>query len=523
MKKSRKIKVIIMEKLQEIEKAIEKIEAEKEILSTMPKNNEKNEQKYLEKVEDLKKEYEKHKEEIEVYLKSEYASFTDVKEDEEIELLKSRIDTIEKVLYILSDEKNSLEKMNLDRILFNLGRYYRNNLENVNKEISECIKMFKEVEINLNKEDFDYSEYTKEYMGVFLKEKDYENSEKLKNKFEEIYWKCPEIIVQISLNIRNIYLKNKNTIDKYYEKEKVALLKKWDKSQEEIIKSYMELKKKLKEKQNEDKKTLLDKFLNGELKTQDYQDVKINEIYEKLIELTQTDKEQTNKNIMSFLNNIYEYKNYLRYKFIIDDIKEIYSKKEENKKNFEETRKQIEASEKKLRKTNKVSFFKKKEGKNLEQEKIIEELQELYKKLDKEQFNKKIYENLKDNSSLYEVFTYVKSDYNYMANCFIKDNAQIEPQEIGENIQELKNFIKSPYNTIMKNIHISDEKDIGIIIKDRYRLLGFRVEKEDLEEENISNLEKELKTLELSANLEKAGLKIDEIERACKIKELLKL
>ena len=259
------------------------------------------------------------------------------------------------------------------------------------------------------------------------------------------------------------------------------------------------------------------------MKTQDYQDVKINEIYEKLIELTQTDKEQTNKNIMSFLNNIYEYKNYLRYKFIIDDIKEIYSKKEENKKNFEETRKQIEASEKKLRKTNKVSFFKKKEGKNLEQEKIIEELQELYKKLDKEQFNKKIYENLKDNSSLYEVFTYVKSDYNYMANCFIKDNAQIEPQEIGENIQELKNFIKSPYNTIMKNIHISDEKDIGIIIKDRYRLLGFRVEKEDLEEENISNLEKELKTLELSANLEKAGLKIDEIERACKIKELLKL
>ena len=273
MKKSRKIKVIIMEKLQEIEKAIEKIEAEKEILSTMPKNNEKNEQKYLEKVEALKKEYEKYKEEIEVYLKSEYASFTDVKEDEEIELLKSRINTIEKVLYILSDEKNSLEKMNLDRILFNLGRYYRNNLENVNKEISECIKMFKEVEINLNKEDFDYSEYTKEYMGVFLKEKDYENSEKLKNKFEEIYWKCPEIIVQISLNIRNIYLKNKNTIDKYYEKEKVALLKKWDKSQEEIIKSYMELKKKLKEKQNEDKKTLLDKFLNGELKTQDYQDV----------------------------------------------------------------------------------------------------------------------------------------------------------------------------------------------------------------------------------------------------------
>ena len=36
---------------------IEKIEAEKEILKTMPKNNQKNIAKYLEKIEQLKKEY----------------------------------------------------------------------------------------------------------------------------------------------------------------------------------------------------------------------------------------------------------------------------------------------------------------------------------------------------------------------------------------------------------------------------------------------------------------------------------
>ena len=34
-----------MEKLQEIQEKVQKMEAEKEILSTMPKNNEKNEQK----------------------------------------------------------------------------------------------------------------------------------------------------------------------------------------------------------------------------------------------------------------------------------------------------------------------------------------------------------------------------------------------------------------------------------------------------------------------------------------------
>ena len=512
-----------MKNFEEIKNITEKIEVEKEILLALPKNNEKNEQKYLEKVKELEKNYKKYKTKIEDYLEKEYNSYTNINEDEEIGLLKSRIDTIEKILYLLSDEKNSLEKMNLDKILYNLSRYYRNNLDDVNKEIYECIKMFKEVEINLTKEDFNYSEYTKEYMGVFLEEEDYKTSEKLKNKFGEIYWKCPEIIVQIGLNIRNIYLNKKNLIDKYFEKAKNDLLKKWDKKPEEIIKAYIEIKEKLNEKEKQDKKILLSKFIDGELKPQDYSKEKISEIYEKLIDNDENlDKEQINKNIVSFLNNIYEYKNYLNFQFIIEDIKDIYSKKEENKKNYFETKKQIEASEKKLRKINKPSFFKKEKGKNIEQEKLISRLQELYKELDKEQFNKKIYENLKDNASLFEVLVLAKSDYSYMANCFIKNNPDILPEEIVENINDLKQFMKSPYHTIMKNVHILEEKDLQLIIKDRYRLLNFKVEKEDLDENNIDILEKNLKTIELSLNLEKAGLHIEDIEKVCKIKDLLK-
>lgn len=512
-----------MKKIQEISGAVQRIEVEKEVLSTLPKNNEKNEQKYLEKIKELRKEYENYRKEIEKYLEEQYTAYINIEEDSERKLLKGRIATIENVLYLLSDEKNSLEKMNLDRILYNLSRYYRNNLDAVNKEISECIRMFREVEINLTEEDFNYSKYTKEYMRVFLEEKDYKTSEKLKNKFEEIYWKCPEIIVQIGLNIRNIYLNKKNIIDKYYEKAKNELLKKWDKRPEEIIKSYMGLKNKLEEKESEDKKILLSKFLEGELKPQDYTKDKIDEICERLIDNGNLEKEQIYKNVDSFLNNIYEYKNYLNFSFIIEDIKNIYSEREANKKKFAEIKKQIETSEKKLRKINKGNIFKKETGKNIEQEKLITELQELYKELDKEQFNQKIYENIKENSSLYEVLIYAKSDYSYMANCFIKHNPQIEAQEIEENIKALKQFMKSPYHTIMKNIHISDDKNIQIIIKDRYRLLNFKVEKEDLDEDSIDSLERNLKAMKLSFDLEKAGLNIEEIENICKIKDLLKM
>ena len=512
-----------MEEFQKIHNAIQKIEVEKEVLSTLPQNNEKNEKKYLEKVRELKKEYVSYKNKLEKFLKNQYESYLDVKENDDIDLLKTRINTIEKVLYLLSDEKNSLEKMNLDKILYNLGRYYRNNLDNVNKEISECIRMFNEVDIDLTENDFGYSEYTREYMKVFLKEKDYKTSEKLKNKFEEIYWKCPEIIIQIGLNIRNIYLNKKSIIDKYFEKEKSSLIKKWDKKPEEIIKTYTELKSLLEEKENQDKKLLLDKFLNGELKPEDYSKEKIEDICHKLIDSEVLDKEQINKNVTDFLNNIYEYKNYLEFNFIIEDIKNIYSEKENNKKKFAEIRKKIEASEKKLKKTNKRRLFKKKKERNIEQEKIISELQELYKELDKEQFNQKIYDNINDDSSLLEVLIYAKSNYSYMANCFIKNNPEIEPQEIEESIKRLKDFVKNPHHTIMKNIHITDEKNIQMIIKDRYRLLNFNVENADLDEGNIDNLERDLKQIKNGLSLENAGLDAGEIEAICKIKSLFEM
>ena len=512
-----------MENFQEISRATEKIEIQKELLSTLPRNNKKNEQQYIEKIEEIKKEYENYRNEIKKYLEEQYNLYINIKEDNQIELLKGRINTIEKILYLLSNEKNSLEKMNLDRILFNLSRYYRKNLDEVNKEISECIKMFNEVEVSLTEEDFNYSKYTKEYMQIFLAEQDYKTSEKLKNKFEEIYWKCPEIIIQIGLNIRNIYLNKKSAIDKYFEKAKNDLLKKWDKSRDDIIKSYLDLKNNLEEKENKDKKLLLDKFLNGELNSQDYRAERINDIYSQLIEDNDSDKEQIQKNVNNFLKNIYEYKNYLKFKFIIDDIKNIYSQKENNKKKFAETRKEIEKTEKKLKRINKSSFLRKENNRNIKQEKLISQLEELYKQLDKERFNKKIYENINENSSLYEILVYAKSNYSYMANRFIENNPEIESQEIEGKINELKIFMRTPYHTILKNIHISDDKNIQVIIKDRYRLLNFKVETEDLDEDKLDILEKNLNTIKLSLDMESAKLKIEDLDIVCKIKELLKI
>ena len=89
-------------------------------------------------------------------------------------------------------------------------------------------------------------------------------------------------------------------------------------------------------------------------------------------------------------------------------------------------------------------------------------------------------------------------------------------------IQKLNEFLKSPYNTIINNITILEEKDLGVIIKDRYKLLDFNLEKEDVSADNIDNMISLAKEIKIGFNIEKAGLDIKNIEELCELKKLLK-
>ena len=108
--------------MQDPTEIIEKIAVEKEVLSTMPKNNAKNVDKYLEKVLQLKKEYEEYQENIVKIFNKRYKKATDIRTTKEVENLLVRLNTIENALYLLSDVKTSYEKMELDKIIYKIGR-----------------------------------------------------------------------------------------------------------------------------------------------------------------------------------------------------------------------------------------------------------------------------------------------------------------------------------------------------------------------------------------------------------------
>lgn len=512
---------------------LENIDVEKEVLSTMPKNNAKNIDKYLEKVLQLKKEYEEYEQQIEKIFNKRYNKLTNVKSSDEIDNLDIRLNTIESMLYLLSDQKTSYEKMELDKIIYKIGKYYKENLESINQQIEKAITKFETIGIKLELSDFDYSIYVQQYMKVFFEERekgDIESS-KLKKIFEEIFWKCPDLIVHIELNLRNIYLKKQSQIDKYFEKEKSELLKKWEKTPKQIMDSYLEIKMQKDEKMAQDKELLLNKFLDGKLNIKDYTKDKVQANYAKILAPAklETNQDEIDKGIFGFLNSLYEYKNYLHFKFIIDDVKKHFNQRENYKKVYDDTKKKIEADEKKLKKLNKKASSnglfgkKKKEVKqSSEQNQIILDIKKTYKELDLNKFYNKIYLNLNENSSIYDGLNLANSYYNYLTNCIIENNKTITQEKIDEQISKLDDFLKGSCNNIINNLSITDEKDIAMIIKDRYKLLGFNIEKEDFSSKSVDNLTAILENIATSINLKKSGLMVEEVEEILALRDVIK-
>ena len=521
-----------MESLTKADKIIADIDVSKEILSTMPKNNEKNRNKRKEYINETEEKYGEYKKEILEILSKRYNDQVNIEVNPEISNLEKRLKTIEDVIFLLNDEQTSYERMGLDKNIYKLEKYYKENFENVNEQISQCLRKFEIVGIKLNKEDFNYSTYVTEYMNTFFSEYEHQkvNTDILKTKFEEIYWKCPDIIIHIELNFRNIYLEKKGTIDKYFEREKAEILKKWEKSPIDIKKTYMDLKQQKIEKEQIDKKLLIDKFINGKLNTKNFTDDKFSKNVQKVLpdsvfEKIYTDNEIA-ENINKFLNSLYEYRNYMEFKFIVEDVKKYYNNKEQYKKSCVEIRKKIDAEEKKLAKNNKSAgvffiFKSKKDNGTNNSTQLIKDIEDLYKQLDLNTFYEKVATKINEASTIQDVLNLAVEYYEYMISCMIKNQEDISQEEMDLKIEELKEFLNNPYNTIINNIGFLEEKDVVLIIKDRYKLLDFMIEKDDLDINNLDSLISTIEDIQMNINLYKSGINIKDIEQMQKIQKII--
>lgn len=498
-----------------LEELNNKINSIKEVLSNMPKNNKKNKVKYVEYLSKLLEEYDKLSQELEKEIMSRQGKIISKIKKNTIDF--SNIDTTKKDCeddFLMLNEYNTpYEKINLDKIIYEIMHFYKDDFDALNEDINSAITCFKEVGVIVKEELFCYSPYVKEYMSLILNES---SLEKLKECFDNLYWKCPNIIFQIALNFKYLYYKYEKNFIKYYQlkKKKIDI--------KELTCKYNELIKEKQNKEDSDLSNLLTKFLDKSINITDYTEDKILK-YESSLSNEKIDIDIINK----FYNSLYEYQGYLEYSYIIDEFIKLYNEKDKYKNIYKNSLKEIKKIESKIIKINKKiimqeKYFNNSKKKNTLLLNLNEQIELVKIKYDELEYNKfyEIISTLDDNFSYYDILNLSLSYYIYLKKVIEKENEGITDEEINIKISSLKYFLLNPSLNILKNIKIKENVDIALLISDRYKLLNLNITKDDIEN-NTTSLMDTLEKLKINNVIKNSNVTYEEFLFLFDIKDIV--
>lgn len=520
------------------------ISSNKEVLSVLPINTKKNRAQYVAKTEELLVKALQIKEVIWNEITSRYDRLIQVEEKPEVAELQKQVEEIKNV-ELFNELNTPFEKLQLDRITHRLSCFFEGDLKLVNSNIKEYLDIFKNYGITFTAEDFCYSDSTMEYMTVFLNEYNndsLDSSDVLKKTFENIYWKCPDIVTHIQLNLRYLYDINSKKIQKELDTRNEAVLAKENLDKNGLVRKYFDLNKDLIKVQRRDPKYILNKFLNGEWKIKDFNDKEMNVLYDRLsiknyYEATPEEQHEIDTNFGKLLNTLQEYKVYIKYKFIIDDLRERFKNKDSYKNAYETKEKELRKKEQDLLKQNKKNkqlikqrrnplfiFFKKKWDKKIYEFPVvsntqIKEIKKLYEELDQAAVNVRIAEFVDDNCSIKYMFKIATSFYTYAFNLIDKEYAE-EDVVVLDELQELIDFIDQPYKVMLNNVKLIEEPELTSIISNRYKILNLAVEKETLEED-LDSLVSDVEKIVDFYNIRKSGLDLSNIAFVERAKQMI--
>ncbi len=492
----------------------EKLNVINDVLSNMPKTNKKNINEYKQKCSEILKVAKNLQTDLYEEITKRYDNImlgikkTDINEVENLKKINTLID----YMVLKNDIISPYKKLNLDKNVYELDINLNGNLTKLNETIINLMNTFKKCNIKLTDKDFCYSYYSYNYMKNFFVNPLYKvDEEKIKESFTNIYWKCPNVINHISLNFKYLYVKYEKCFIKHLNKITPKI------NEEEIKDSINKLLiVNNNRKQNED--VIFNNFYEGIYDIKDYDKSKIESLYKTFIK-DDNDYKKYNNDLVNLYNSLCEYDNYLKYLFLINNIKEIYKDKEKYKQSSKKTLKEIKKEEKILKKYNKkfMSYYNKNDLKQDEYNLLINEqitkLQNLYDEYENNNFCEKISLNINDSSSIYDILKISCYNYNFLIKSIEKEN--IDNKD--DIIENLKYFLLCPYNTLIDNISIFKNDNIEKVIKEHYKLLN--IDCENLDESNVSILKKDLEKIIIYNSIINSNLNINNIKFILDVKK----
>ncbi len=489
-----------------------KLEEYKELLSVLPRNNIKNSKKYYDKALGIKNEVVKYKEKLieEIALRVSKIEAASVDEDYD-----EKLKTYKENLRIVNDYNDCYEKSYLDIILKNISKYYDKNLYKVNYDIYLAKKTFKNIGIDLSSEDFIFGKESHEYMKVFFEENDI-NSPRLKEIFDNLYWKSPNFILYICINFKHLYYKNIKKFRDYYQAKKTEL---YNGDSNQYIKDYYSFQKKHNEYINNSPFIIQNKFIDEKLDIKEFSNIKIDNLKKDLI-IDEFYKDE--ENFINLEYTLKEYRYYIRYKYIVEEMIKIF-KEGIGKKEIKNLLKSINKKEKKIISFNSKAthrgFFRKDNSHKyyIKINAILDELNLDYIKLEDLRFKKVIANNITDSSSYLDLLKIVNAFKNSLVNIIKKSN---EEKLTSDELSEIEDFIYSPYNTIVNNLLILEEKDVLDVILDKYKLMNINLN-EDTLKDNLDGFIKTVETINISNYIKNNNMEYDDLLFLVEAKKIL--
>lgn len=495
----------------------EKITLSKEVLSALPKTSEENIKHYISEANIIFAEYNSLSLELIEEMKQRVINFENSTKSEPVNLVQ--FDDLDRAFVLSNSLNTAYEKLSLDRIFYDLDNFNKANLEKTNELLFNLIEIFRKAGIELNGDDFFYDLWANEYMKLVLTTANGEKiNEVLKPKFEELYWKNPNLIRDIRLNFLSLYYKNKKLFEKYIAQLQTEI----NKDMNQIKKDYHDRIKLNAQNINSNKEFQVKRFTEGELKISDFSKVNISKTAGELIK---GDFSSYAMIIQNFNDNLKEYQNYLNYKAIIDKVVETAKAETPKARKENKLKKMLKIDDSESSK--KISEIFKKESKlkksfksNKADDETIKEIDNLFKEqrsiYHKEALTKAINSESKILDIIYLFFSY----YDYYL--VLSKELEVEEIKTAGDKEKFKEIYLSPYLNLLNNLDALKDYDIESIILDKAKLDNLKIEYTELDSSSIEDLL--IKTNKMCDYYNILGfqdLKLEEIEAYVNYKSIL--
>lgn len=423
-----------------------------------------------------------------------------------IKPLEARLDLMNQYFHLANSVNNPLEEMGFNDLLYKLSNPI--DLVDYNENLLELIKKFNNVGIKLTIKDFSYSYFVKKVMAKFFENIDNPNLyEEMKNIFDKVYWRNHHILMDITINIRDLLILHEKNIQNYALNLRNNFIKKNKIVEKNMKEEYEKLFTEVINLSHISSSRVYSLFKRQGLNIDDYQDDSpaleshlhkfiSKEDYEKI--RNQKEEDKFFLNIEELDLNLYEYENYEKFKFLITEIKTILERKSTITNDLNNKKKTItnlkNSNKKNLSKLETMSrqkdkLFKRNKEKQLMKltkkiedlistnDNVLSQIRLEYNEYDDLVFAEKVCKLVNEGMSVYNIFNIYKNDLNALRKSINKQVEEpISEASMLETVTQFVRFMKEPRIKIINTINYLNEDPMDVIIEDKYKLLGITVD-----------------------------------------------